>query len=225
MTRAENEQAARDRFKSMLPRITEGVQQFVDDPDVVAQRASEHFEALLPDMAYVDEPGHVMAPSVFFCTVHLATYKALRERGVDVHAFGNAIIEEMRSRPAPQPSGDEAAGTMIDAMSKDATQSQSGAKEGEFVFEMAVSEDGAFDWGINVKSCAICAQYSKHDAMDLVPYMCASDDVMSDQGAQGLRRTGTIALGAKQCDFRYKKDGDPQRLAETYTDQIRLARK
>ena len=32
-------------------------------------------------------------------------------------------------------------------------------------------------------------------------------------------------LGAKQCDFRYKQNGTPQRLAETYTDQIRLGRK
>lgn len=49
--------------------------------------------------------------------------------------------------------------------------------------------------------------------MDLVPYMCATDDVVSDRGGQGLRRTGTIAVGAHQCDFRYKRGGEPLHLA------------
>jgi hypothetical protein len=58
--------------------------------------------------------------------------------------------------------------------------------------------------------------------MDLVPYMCATDDVMSDRGGQGLRRTGTIALGAHECDFRYQRKGEPQHVADLYPDRIRL---
>ena len=85
-----------------------------------------------------------------------------------------------------------------------------------------LSDNDDFDWGMNVKSCAICSSFSKYDAMDLVPYMCASDDVMSDQGEQGLRRTGTIAVGAHQCDFRYKSGGEPQHIAEEYPERIRL---
>jgi len=77
---------------------------------------------------------------------------------------------------------------------------------------------------MNVKSCAICFAYKKYDAMELVPYMCASDDVESDRDGQGLRRGGTIALGADHCDFRYKRGGKPQRLSEQYPDRIRDAR-
>lgn len=52
--------------------------------------------------------------------------------------------------------------------------------------------------------------------------MCASDDVMSDKGGRGLQRTGSIALGAQKCDFRYKRNGQPRRLAEQYPDRIRI---
>ena len=76
---------------------------------------------------------------------------------------------------------------------------------------------------MNITSCAICTMYAPHDAMDLVPYMCAGDDAVSDAFQQGLRRTGSIALGASHCDFRFTgRKGQPLRLAEQYPDRIRL---
>ena len=75
---------------------------------------------------------------------------------------------------------------------------------------------------MNIKSCGICHQYAKYDAMDLVPYMCATDDVESDKSNLGLRRTGSIAVGAHLCDFRYKRGAEPQRLATQHPDKIRV---
>ena len=92
------------------------------------------------------------------------------------------------------------------------------------MFEAFLGDRTDFDWGMNIKSCAICHAFSKYDAMDLVPYMCASDDVESDRGGQGLRRTGTIAVGAHQCDFRYKRVGEPKHLAAQYPDRIRVVK-
>jgi hypothetical protein len=78
---------------------------------------------------------------------------------------------------------------------------------------------------VNITRCGICHAYAKHDAMEFTPYMCATDDLESDRLGQGLRRTGTIALGAHRCDFRYKAGGEPLRLAEQYPDQIRSGRR
>ncbi len=58
--------------------------------------------------------------------------------------------------------------------------------------------------------------------MELVPYMCASDDVMSDLAGDGLRRSGTIALGAHQCDFRYQPGAEPETVADQYPEPIQL---
>ena len=65
------------------------------------------------------------------------------------------------------------------------------------------------DFGINVTECACCKACEKHGALEIVPFMCAIDDKMSAGLDLGLRRTGTRALGASRCDFRYKPGGKP----------------
>ena len=103
----------------------------------------------------------------------------------------------------------------------DADASQAGAAPNEFVFETVEAGQNT-GRGMNIKSCAICHLFGQYDAMELVPYMCSFDDVVSDALGQGLRRTGTIALGAKHCDFRFQDGGEPLRLAGQYPDRIRL---
>ena len=58
--------------------------------------------------------------------------------------------------------------------------------------------------------------------MDLVPYMCATDDLMSDLNDQGLSRTGTIALGRTHCDFHYQPGRPTEHLSNLYPDRIRV---
>ena len=127
------------------------------------------------------------------------------------------LAAPLRSNPPPMPT------ELPVKLVEDARESQRGAAANEFVFDV-VDGDSETDWGINILSCAVCHAFAKHDAMALVPYMCATDDKMSDAAGHGLRRTGTIALGADCCDFRFKSGGEPTRLAEQYPDAIRADR-
>lgn len=211
-------------FEDATGRLRKLAARLTDDPDATVEDAGALFDSLLPEMGYLDRPDHPMASSVFTCSANLALYLALAPRGVDVHAFGRAMLEGLAAAPMPaeEPADDAAMEQLFDAFAVSAEESQNEARPGEFVYEMF--RDGAErTWGMNVKSCAICAQYARHDAMDLVPYMCATDDVVSDKGNQGLRRTGTIALGAHQCDFRFQPGGEPLRVAAQYPDRIRVA--
>lgn len=190
----------------------------VDDVDAACAATREHLEEMAPASAYLDTPDSPLARALFFCTIHLAAYKAAAPQGVDAHAYGAAMLEQLsQQQPAPQPVPDDA--------ELAASFAGPGTHPGEFQVELAERGDGdedQFDYGYNIKSCAICYLFSRHDAMDLVPYMCASDDVMSDLRGEGLRRTGTIALGAHQCDFRYQAAGNPRRVAEHYPDKIKF---
>ena len=172
------------------------------------------FDDMIDELPYVDRPEHTMAGSMFACAAMLAVFEVLRDRETDAHAWGRVVC----TLPAAAPQEDEDARERLRA---DAAASQSGAAANEFEFEL-VDADEHVDRGMNIKSCAICHLFAKHDAMELVPYMCAFDDVMSAAGDQGLRRTGTIALGARQCDFRFQQGGKPLPLAEQYPDRIRL---
>ncbi len=179
----------------------------------------------LCDTLYIDKPRHPLAPALFICSVNLSLYLALKKRGVDVHAFGSAMLTGLTRAPIPVPEeSDEMLRERLAKFPLLAEASQASAEPGEDAVEFVSGENADFEWGYNVKSCAICHAAAKYDAMDLVPYFCAVDDVMSDKGNQGLRRTGSLALGAQHCDFRYTRGGEPHRLVEQYPDRIRFVR-
>ncbi|MCZ6642548.1 MAG: L-2-amino-thiazoline-4-carboxylic acid hydrolase [Gammaproteobacteria bacterium] len=230
MDRRKNEAVVRSFFERAREFNTKLVASLLEEENAataVMDEAAGIFERMIPDMAYLETPEMPMAANVFVCNASLAVYLALTARGVDAHAYGRAMLAEMARSPAPDPSAEKRKDTrtreeqFADFMSS-AASSQKQPKPGEFIYEVFLGDKDNFDWGMNVESCAICSSFSKYDAMDLVPYMCASDDVMSDQRKQGLRRTGTIALGAHHCDFRYKTGGEPQHIAEEYPERIRL---
>ncbi len=79
-----------------------------------------------------------------------------------------------------------------------------------------VGGDDETDFGFDILECAVCKAFLKHGALDIVPYICALDDKVSDALGLGLRRSGTLALGADRCDFRYKLGGEPRPLRTQY---------
>ena len=221
--------AVRAVFEENRPAAEALAAAFVDGAEVagVVEEASQRFDALLPEMGYVDRPDHPMASSVFHCSAFLALWQVLAERGVDVHDFGRTMLEQFRAVLATEDGRRRAARDDADgeasraAWVASAEVSQRERRPGEFVYELVPGTSRA-SWGMNVLSCAICHQYAAHGAMDLVPYMCATDDVVSDAFGQGLRRTGTIALGRHACDFRYGPDQEPLPVAEQYPARIRV---
>ncbi|MCZ6853675.1 MAG: L-2-amino-thiazoline-4-carboxylic acid hydrolase [Gammaproteobacteria bacterium] len=227
MTREENEQFVRDVFDEFRVRIIpQLVGRLVDDDDArtVVEEAAEIFDRMIPDMAYVDNPKHSMAFPLFICNVNLAVFLALKKRGVDAHAFGNAMLTGLAAAPLNVPDEPLGEGFLEEGFAEFVAVGEASQKDpvpGEFVLEVLAGDQNEFEFGYNIKSCAICHSFSKYDAMDLVPYMCATDDVMSDKGNQGLQRTGSIAVGAHHCDFRYKRGGEPRRLVTQYPDRIR----
>jgi hypothetical protein len=224
MTESLNDQIVRGYFEASRPRFTKLASRFVDDPAVVIDVAAKIFDEMLSDLAYRDKPDHPLAPALFIPVTNLAMYLALKERGVDVHAFGGALLYGLARAPIPpQPADDRPVADRVAPFIELAEMSRSNAVPGEDVFEAFLgSDEDDFEFGYNIRSCAICHQYAKYDAMDLVPYMCATDDIVSERNNQGLRRTGTIALGAHQCDFRYKTGRTAAHIAEQYPDRIRV---
>ncbi len=198
-----------ERSRNMLTGL---VAPLADDPATVIETARGELEAMAPTLAYLDAPRSGLANALFFCAIHLAVFRVLREQRVSAHRYGAAMLDALAQLPP---------GADAEPPSDPDWAKGPGTHAGEFDVELVPGE-APDSWGYNIKSCAICHLYGQHDAMELVPYMCASDDVMSDQAGQGLRRTGTIALGAQHCDFRYQAGGEPLRVAEQYPDRIRV---
>jgi hypothetical protein len=205
-----------DDFAEHARRVLEQVAE-AGNVDTLLAESREPFARLVPEMPYADRRDHVMWDPMLFAFQWLAVHLACRERAIDAHRLGRAILRA----GVPEGTGtDEITGELAARALRDAAASQEGAAENESVFEIVPGEDENTDWGMNVTRCGICHAYAKHDAMEFTPYLCATDDLVSDRSGQGLRRTGTIALGAHRCDFRYKPGGEPLCLAEQYPEKI-----
>lgn len=209
-------------FKQAHLRLTRLAGRFVNETFTVVEEAAAIFDAMLPTMTYVDQPEHPLAPALFTCNANIALYLALKKRGVEVHAFGNAMLNGLARAPIPRPQESaEMKQQHLAQFAASAKVSQEKAQAGEDIFEVVEAKNGEFEWRFNIKSCSICHSAAQQNASELVPYLCAVDDVMSDKGNWGLRRSGSLALGAQHCDFRYQT-GQPLRLAEQYPQQIRV---
>ena len=58
-------------------------------------------------------------------------------------------------------------------------------------------------YGVDYTGCAIQTWLTRQDLADFGPWVCLLDDVQSAVFGLGLERTGTLAHGAKRCDFRF----------------------
>jgi hypothetical protein len=68
------------------------------------------------------------------------------------------------------------------------------------------NETYGFGYGVDILECGICKLFNKHNYQKFSSILCEVDEVTSALAGLKLIRTGTIALGAKKCDFRFKKE-------------------
>jgi hypothetical protein len=61
-------------------------------------------------------------------------------------------------------------------------------------------------YGFDILECGICKLFKKHNYEKYSSILCEVDEITSHLAGLKLVRTGTIALGAKKCDFRFKKE-------------------
>lgn len=62
-------------------------------------------------------------------------------------------------------------------------------------------------YGIDIIECGICKLFKKHNYSKYASILCEVDEITLGLAGLQLYRTGTIANGAKKCDFRFKLQG------------------
>ncbi len=108
---------------------------------------------------------------------------------------------------------------LIRKLRKDAETTRTVGAEGTggWEFDFVEPERGAHAFGIDVTQCAVCSLYARHGQEEVLPYVCALDDTMSEVMDLGLERSGTRAMGASCCDFRYQPGGPGKTLKSIRT--------
>lgn len=67
------------------------------------------------------------------------------------------------------------------------------------------NETFGLGYGVDILECGICKLFHKHNFQKYSSILCEVDAVTADLAGLEMIRTGTIALGAKKCDFRWKR--------------------
>lgn len=60
-------------------------------------------------------------------------------------------------------------------------------------------------YGVDIIECGICKLFKKHNYQKYASILCEVDAITSGFAGLKLIRNGTIALGAKKCDFRWER--------------------
>jgi hypothetical protein len=60
-------------------------------------------------------------------------------------------------------------------------------------------------YGIDILECGICKLFKKYNYQSYASILCEVDEITSGLAGLKLIRTGTIANGAKKCDFRFQQ--------------------
>ncbi len=209
-----------DKHVSRYHRALEGCFDARACADIVAAARSK-LDQLAGEIPYAGQDRHPMASNIIGPYIFLCFAIVLRERGSTTEEIG-AFVHASYTTPfswLPQ--------WLLRRLRRPilwltfrrwtavAEASQGREHPDEFVLAVPTPPPGA-DFALEIRDCAVCKAFAKHGEQSVVPYICATDDLMSDAFGLGLRRTGTRAVGAERCDFVYEFDGKPLRLKDQY---------
>lgn len=63
-----------------------------------------------------------------------------------------------------------------------------------------------FGYGIDILECGICKLFTRFQMEKYTSLLCEVDYITSSLAGLTLIRSGTIALGASKCDFRFQRN-------------------
>ena len=184
-----------------------------ESPDEVIRESRREFERLLPAIPYIGGKKNSLTRILVGCTMSLALYRVLKERGVSVEEIGHIVveIEESRVRAYPRllvrlagwyihtPLGRRRMKRMM------VEHSQKHAYSGGWVATFLEGDGRTFDFGMDYTQCALVKFFGQQGASEFTRYLCLIDYVQQRAMGAGFFRTTTLAEGGERCDFRWKK--------------------
>jgi hypothetical protein len=184
-----------------------------EQANAIMDESRQEYENLIPQIPYIGDKN----PGLIFLlptTRLLAIYRVLQKKGHTVESAGQLINEMTKVELKALPGFIRRiigylwfSSWFLNRLKKRAKKSQEREYPGDFVFNYIEGDGQKFDYGIDYIECANCKFLSAQGALELAPYICATDKITSEMLGWGLNRTRTLADGNEKCDFRFKKGG------------------
>ena len=183
-----------------------------------------HFTNISPDIQFAKTSSNPIDRRLDFCGYFLALIITLDERGesfdnirkicldiVTEYVRPKNKMQQLLKRLPPKLFNSWLAGIFIKSFQK---RISTNSNPDGFVANIITDNEETFGlgYGIDILECGICKLFKKHHCEKYAGILCEVDEMTSAMAGLQLVRQGTIANGAKKCDFRFKKI--PQSIVE-----------
>ena len=175
-----------------------------------------HFKAISPDIHFASTSQNPIDKRLDFCAYFLALIKTLDEQGESFEAARRICLEVVTAYVSPKNKiqqffkrlpvkliNTRLANVFLPAFHRKVSKN---SNAGGFIANIITDKAETFGlgFGIDILECGICILFKKHHYEKYASILCEVDEMTSSLAGLKLIRTGTIANGAKKCDFRYK---------------------
>jgi hypothetical protein len=192
-------------------------EKYPSDSDILLRDVENHYKIISKDTRFAATSGNPIDKRLDFCAYFLAliktldarkeTYETIRkvclEIVIDYVQPRNKIHRLLKKLPAKL-LNTWLATALVKALHKKVSRN---SHPDGFIANIIADKEQTFGlgYGIDILECGICKLFSKHNFQKYSSILCEVDEVTSGLAGLQLIRTGTIALGANKCDFRFKK--------------------
>jgi hypothetical protein len=168
------------------------------------------FTRLIPQIPFIGGRRNSFTQNLIQATWSLAFYRAMIANGVAASEVGRLLADIylfwLDERPAWQLNLRGWFSFTPPArwrLNRRAQRSQEGKYPGDWVFR--TSYQNGKEIGVDYTECGLLKYYQAQDALELLPYLCSLDFIVSERLNAGLIRPSTLAGGCSVCDFRFKR--------------------
>ncbi len=185
--------------------------------DQLMEVTNNHYKNISKDTKFASTSNNPIDRRLDFSAYFLALIKTLHEKGETFEAIRQICLEIVTNYVKPRNRLHAYSKRLFPKLThtwlgkilikKLHNRVSRNSNENGFVANIITDKDETFGlgYGIDILECGICKLFKKHNYQQYSTILCEVDEITSGLAGLTLIRTGTIANGAKKCDFRFKK--------------------
>ena len=190
---------------------------FPGKADAIIDKVNAHYKIISVDTAFARSSKNPIDKRLDFCAYFLAIIKTLDEQGESFETTRKICLEVVTEYVKPKNKFQQLlkklpaklVDTWVSAyfLKKFKKRVSRNSNPNGFIANIITDkkETLGLGYGVDILECGICKLFNKHNYQKYSSILCEVDALTSDLAGLKLVRNGTIALGAKKCDFRWER--------------------
>lgn len=193
------------------------IKYFPNEQKTLESKINAAFELMEKDVSFAKTSPNPVDRRMEIAAYFLSTIKILDEKSIDYETIRKIIIEiaEEYVRPKnhfqaflkklPAKLVNTFLGKWLVNYLKNKAKIQTNQMGFRVNFITEKEETLGLGYGFDILECGICKLFKRYNYEKYNSILCEVDNITSNLAGLRLIRTGTIANGAKICDFRFQK--------------------